>query len=463
MTKKELINDLTKGNVTKKLLTFAFPFMLSTLMQTAYSTADMVIVGRYVGSSGLSAVSTSSQFLWLTTSLCMGFTNGGQIIISQLLGAGRREDLQKTIGTIASTVVIVALFVTVFGLVFTKPILRLLSTPREAFGEAVIYLSIVFTGTVFTYGYNLVSSILRGMGDSKHPFIFVTIAAAANVVLDIILVAVLDWGVAGTAIATVFSQALSLFISIRFLYQNREVFGFDFKPRSFLIDWDYLGKLLRLAIPFAMQNSAICISMLFVNKFINQYGLTASATFGTGTRIEQLPWVVVAGIMMATATMVAQNMGAGQIDRIKKTVNIAAAISAVCAVVFMALYYFFPREIYSIFTSDPDVLDMAPMFMLALVVSLPATTMMCPYQAFIEGIGNAKLVMIIALLDGFVSRIIISLLLANVFNMGLMGWFLGYGLAAYVNTIISVIYYYSGIWKKRSAIVQAKEPQAAAF
>ena len=301
------------------------------------------------------------------------------------------------------------------------------------------------------------------MGDSKHPFIFVTIAAAANVVLDIILVAVLDWGVAGTAIATVFSQALSLFISIRFLYQNREVFGFDFKPRSFLIDWDYLGKLLRLAIPFAMQNSAICISMLFVNKFINQYGLTASATFGTGTRIEQLPWVVVAGIMMATATMVAQNMGAGQIDRIKKTVNIAAAISAVCAVVFMALYYFFPREIYSIFTSDPDVLDMAPMFMLALVVSLPATTMMCPYQAFIEGIGNAKLVMIIALLDGFVSRIIISLLLANVFNMGLMGWFLGYGLAAYVNTIISVIYYYSGIWKKRSAIVQAKEPQAAAF
>ena len=232
MTKKELINDLTKGNVTKKLLTFAFPFMLSTLMQTAYSTADMVIVGRYVGSSGLSAVSTSSQFLWLTTSCAWALQTAARLSSPSFWGrpAGR---FAKTIGTIASTVVIVALFVTVFGLVFTKPILRLLSTPREAFGEAVIYLSIVFTGTVFTYGYNLVSSILRGMGDSKHPFIFVTIAAAANVVLDIILVAVLDWGVAGTAIATVFSQALSLFISIRFLYQNREVFGFDFKPRSF--------------------------------------------------------------------------------------------------------------------------------------------------------------------------------------------------------------------------------------
>ena len=151
--------------------------------------------------------------------------------------------------------------------------------------------------------------------------------------------------------------------------------------------------------------------------------------------------------------MVAQNMGAGKIDRIKKTVNITAVISAVAAVIFMAIYYLFPREIYSLFTTDPEVLDMAPMFMLALVIALPATTMMCPYQAFIEGIGNATLVMIVALLDGFVSRIVICLILANVFHMGLMGWFLGYGLAAYVNTVICVIYYYSGIWKKRKAII----------
>jgi putative MATE family efflux protein len=457
---KELINDLTTGSVTKKLLTFAFPFMLSTLLQTAYSMVDMWVVGQFVGSAGLSAVSTSSQFIWLTTALCMGFTNGGQIIISQLVGAGRREDLQKTIGTIASTIFLVALFVTVLGLCITKPILRLLSTPAEAFGEAVSYLTIVFIGTIFTFGYNLVSSILRGMGDSRHPLMFVAIAAVTNLVLDILFVAVLGWSVAGAAVATVIGQAVSLTVSVRYLYKNRAAFGFDFKRQSFKIDRDYLKKLLRLALPFSMQNSAICISMLFVNKFINEFGLTASATFGTGTRIEQIPWVVVAGIMMATATMVAQNMGAGKTDRIKKTVNIAAAISAVSAVFFMAFYFFFPREIYSIFTSDPAVLDMAPMFMLALVVSLPATTMMCPYQAFIEGIGNAKLVMIIAFLDGFVSRIVISLLLSNVFGMGLMGWFLGYGLAAYVNTIICVIYYYSGIWKKRHALVQAGEPQA---
>ncbi len=455
---KEIINDLTTGSVTRKLLTFALPFMLSTLLQTAYSMVDMMIVGHFVGSAGLSAVSTSSQFIWLTTALCMGFTNGGQIIISQLVGAGRREDLKKTIGTVASALFIVALFVTVLGLFISKPVLRLLSTPPEAFDEAVGYLMIVFIGTTFTFGYNLVSAILRGMGDSRHPLMFVAIAAGTNLVLDYVFVALFGWGVAGAAVATIIGQAVSLAISIRYLYKNRAAFGFDFKRQSFRIDTGYLKKLLKLALPFAMQNSAICISMLFVNKFINQYGLTASATFGTGTRIEQIPWVVVAGIMMATATMVAQNMGAGKHDRIKKTVTIAAAVSAVAAVFFMTLYYFFPREIYSIFTSDPEVLEMAPMFMLALVVSLPATTMMCPYQAFIEGIGNARLVMIIALLDGFVSRIVISLLLSRVFNMGLMGWFLGYGLAAYVNTIICMIYYYSGIWKKRRALVPQEAP-----
>lgn len=453
--KKEIINDLTTGSVFKKLLTFAFPFMLSTLLQTMYSMVDMMVVGRFVGSQGLSAVSVSSQVIWLTTALCMGFTNGGQIIVSHLIGAGRKDELKKAIGTIAVSVFAVAVFVTVMGLIFTRPILLLLSIPADAYGEAVAYLSIVFLGTLFTFGYNLVSSILRGMGDSKRPLIFVAIAAVTNLVLDVVFIAFLGLGAAGAAIATVIGQALSLAIALRYLYKNREVFGFDFRLRSFRADKGHLKRLLKLGIPFALQNSAISISMLFVNKFINEYGLTASATFGTGTKIEQIPWVVVAGIMMACATMVAQNTGAGRTDRVRKTVSITAAICAVSAVFFMTVYFIFPREIYSIFTSDAEVLEMAPMFMAALVAAMPATTMMCPYQAFIEGIGNATLVMVVALLDGFVSRIIISLTLVHVFDMGLMGWFLGYGLAAYVNTIICMIYYYSGIWKKRKALIES--------
>lgn len=449
----QIINDLTAGSVTKKLIHFALPFIFSTLLQTAYGLVDMVIVGHFVGSEGLSAVSVSSQIIWMTTALCIGFTNAGQIIISQLIGSGQRDRLQKTIGTVTVSVFLIAAAVTVAGLSLTGPILRVMSVPPEAMSSAAAYLGVAFVGTVFTYGYNLVSSLFRGMGDSRHPLIFVAVAAASNLILDIIAVAILDWGAAGAALATVAGQAISLVLSVTYLYKNRAAFGFDFKLRSFRIDPPLFKMLVRLGIPFALQNAAISISMLFVNRFVNTYGVAASATFGTGTRIEQIPWIIISGVMMAGATMIGQNMGAGNQERMKKTVNISAVVCAVSAVVFMALFYLFPREIYSLFTNDEAVLDMAPMFMIALVVSLPATCMMCPYQAFMEGIGNAALVLFIALMDGFVSRIAISLLLAEVFHLGIMGWFLGYGLAAYVNTILSVAYYYSGIWKKRTSLV----------
>lgn len=449
---REIINDLTEGSVTKKLLRFALPFMLSTLLQTAYSMVDMIVVGQFVGKAGLSAVSISSQLTWLATALCIGFTNGGQIIISQLVGAGKRSELNRTIGTVASTVFIAALFITVLGLCIRNPVLRLLSTPDESFKEASSYLAIVFAGTVFTFGYNLVSSLFRGLGDSRHPLMFVAIAAVVNLILDYIFVALFDWRVAGAAVATIMGQAVSFVASVLYLYKRREMLGFDFRLSSFRIDFMRLKALIKLGIPFAINNAAVTISMLFVNKFINLEGVVASATFGTGTKIEQIPWIIGSGVMMACASMVGQNMGAGKIDRMKKTVHIGAIICAVTAVIFMVLFKLFPREIYSLFTQEGEVLDLAPMFMTALVVALPATCLMAPYQAFISGIGNAMLVMVIALLDGFVSRIVICLVLVKVFDMGLMGWFLGYGLAAYVNTIICVIYFYSGIWKKRKAL-----------
>ena len=218
---KEIIQDFTTGSIPKKLLHFAFPFMLSTLLQTAYGMVDMMVVGHYVGSSGLSAVSISSQTLWMTTALCMGFSNAGQIVIAQMLGAGRRKDLQKAIGTLALTLFGAAVLVTVLGMSLARPLLRLLQTPAESFEEAVSYLLIAFAGTIFTFGYNMVSAIFRGMGDSKHPLIFVIVAAVVNLILDLVAVAVFHMGVAGAALATIAGQGVSLVVSIIYLYRSR--------------------------------------------------------------------------------------------------------------------------------------------------------------------------------------------------------------------------------------------------
>jgi len=448
-----IINDLTTGSVPKKLILFALPFMLSMLLQTLYSTVDMVVVGQFIGSTGLSAVSISSQLIWLVTALCMGFTVAGQIVISQLVGAGKRTDLRVTIGTLICITAIGAVVLSVAGICLARPMLNLLNTPEEAYSRALGYLTIVFSGTIFIFGYNLVSAVLRGMGDSKHPFIFVVISSLTNLVLAYVFVGIFHWDVAGSAIATVMSQAVSFIISAVFLYKNRESFGFDFKLKSFRIDGRRLKQLTMLGLPLALQSCAISISFLFVNKFVNAYGLTASATFGTGTRIEQIPWVIVSGVQLACAAMVGQNMGAGKFDRAKKTVNTSIFISAASAFIFVLVFHFFPKELYSLFTSDVAVLEMAPMFMLVLTISVPATSLMCPYCAFIEGIGNANLTLFIALMDGFVTRILLSLLLDHVFHLGLMSYFLGYGLAAYVTTIIGAGYFYSGIWKKRKLLV----------
>ncbi|MBR5708735.1 MAG: MATE family efflux transporter [Oscillospiraceae bacterium] len=457
---REIINDLTTGNVTKKLIRFALPFMLSTLLQTAYAMVDMIIVGRVVGAPGLSAVGMSSQISWLATALCIGFSNGGQIIISQLIGAGKKDELNRTIGTVTSLVFIAAVLISVLGIVFRKPLLTVMSAPEESFDRAATYLLIVFAGMIFTFGYNLVSALFRGMGDSRHPLIFVAIAAVTNLILDYIFVAIFRWDVAGAAVATIAGQAVSFICSAAYLLRHKEQFGFDFKRESFRIDPERFKTLVKLGIPFALNNAAVTISMLFVNKFINQYGVVASATFATGTKIEQIPWIVGAGVMMGCTTMIGQNMGAGKVDRMKKTVRVGVVLCAITAVVFIALFRLFPRQIYQLFMSKSsdnyeEVLNMAPLFLKALSFALPATCLMCPYHAFASGIGNATLVMITALLDGFVSRIVISLLLAKVFGLGLYGWFLGYGLAAYVNTIICMIYYYSGVWKKRKAVFES--------
>lgn len=450
---KEIIVDMTQGSVAKLLVRFALPFMLSTLLQTLYSTVDTIVVGQYVGSAGLAGVSTAGQIMWLTMTLSMGVSTAGQILISQKIGVGDRDGLKRTIGTLFTSTAILAFLITFVGLLTARPLLELLDTPAEAMEGAVNYLVIIYIGTIFTYGYNLVSSILRGMGDSTRPLIFVAIAAGTNLILDLLFVAVFHMGTVGAAWATILGQAVSFLCSIVYLYRRKEAFSFDFKWKSFHLEGHTLGILVKLGIPLALQNSAISISMMFVNKFINQYGVAASATFGTGTRIEQFPWVVVNGIMMATVSMVAQNMGAGKIDRTKRAVHVGVIICVITTIIVCAIYLLFPEELYRLFIDDPEVLALAPSFMLALALSAPATTIMNPYCAFMQGIGNGGLTLLFALLDGFVTRILLSLFLANTLGMGLMGWFLGYGLAAYVNFILSAIYFYSGVWKKRKMLV----------
>lgn len=450
---KSMVTDLTQGSVFSNLVRLALPFMLSNLLQMLYSMIDMIVVGQYVGSTGLSAVTVSSQIIMLMTTIATGFASAGQVLISQQVGVGDPEGRQKTIGTLFSTLLLMAAVMTVVGLALYEPMLRLLQVPEESFPQAADYMLVCSGGIVFTYGYNSISAILRGMGDGKRPLVFIGIASLVNVVLDLLFVGPMGLQAAGAAWATIIAQAVSFLISVAYLYKKREAFGFDFKPGSFRIHKNILFILLRLGLPAALQHSAISISMLFINGFVNVYGLAASAAFGVGRRVEMIPNTLTMSVSMAVSAMVGQNMAAGEIKRSKQTVWYALGISLSISAVAFVCFALRPREVFAIFTQDSSVLELSGLLMTTILIGLPAFPIMHAFNPFIQGIGNARLSLIIGLSDGVVARIGLCLLFEKVLHLGLFGVLLGYTLATYVTAIPAMVYFLSGIWKKRKLLV----------
>ena len=450
---KTMINDLTVGSVGKQLLRFSFPFMLSNALQTVYNLVDMVIVGQIVGSTGLSAVSIGGMITWLLTCLAIGYASGGQIYISQLVGSGNHKELNRTIGTLFSVIAIFSLMITVLGIGFHKVLLDLLNTPAEALSQTADYVIVCSAGMFFVYGYNIVSAILRGMGDSKRPFLFIAIAAILNVILDLIFVGPLGLQSGGAALATVVSQTISFVISIIYLYRRRESFGFDFKLRSFAIDLGKFKSLSMLGLPLTVQTTAINVSMLYVTAGINSYGLVYSSVYGIGSKLQSIMFIITNSISTASASMFGQNLGAGKYDRVRKTFWYSNLICVVFFVVVALICLMIPEPIFRLFTADADVIAQASHFMGIHMVMFSGFALMTAGIALINGIGNGSLSLITALLDGVIVRIGLCILMAGPLGFGVWGYFWGNALAGFVSVIIGDYYYFSGLWKKRKLMI----------
>ncbi len=448
-----ITKDFTKGNIAKSLLYFTVPFMLSNALLVLYSTIDMMVVGNYVGTEGLSAVSQSSQIVNFAVMVCLGFSNAGQVLVAQALGAGKRGRLSSVIGTLFSLLVMFSIVLSLLLIGFKETIFDLMNimdpTTRAMAGD---YLVICGGGLIFTAGYNMVSSVLRGMGDSKRPLLFIVVASVINLVLDLLFTGLLGFGVAGAAWATIIGQAASFLFSIYYLYKKKEEFGFDFKTESFKIEKTHAKLIVSLGTPMAIQSGFINISMLFVNSLINMVSVEASATFGVGIRIDDIINKISQGIQYAAVPIISQNIAANDKERAVKTVHWAWIYSFAMTIFFMLLYLFFGRQLFMAFSDDVAVHEMSGTFISAILWMFPAFALMRGSGAFIQGIGNARLAMVLAILDGVVLRIGLSWLFGIVMGFGFYGFVLGYALAPYGYAIPSTIYFLSGIWKRRKIL-----------
>ena len=444
-----LIRDLTQGSVTRLLLIFAFPLLCSNLLQTVYNMVDMIVIGQFVGREGLSAVSIGGDMLHFLTFLVMGFSNAGQVILSQYIGAGNRDRIRGTIGTMFTVTFISAVGLTIVCYLGLDAFLHAMNTPAECFDYARQYGLTCVLGLVFIYGYNLVSAILRGMGDSKHPFIFIAVATVVNLVLDLVFVAGLGMGPFGAALATVIGQGVSFLWAIFYLYRHKESFGFDFKPASFKHDPEVLPKLIRLGLPMILQSAAINFSMLFVNSYINSYGVVASAVTGVGNKLGSITAVVTNALSTAGSSMVGQNLGAEKYHRVPKIIGVSMVIDLAFAVLLSFLTICFPRTIFGLFNSDPQVLDMSMTYIPVAVLLYVGFAMRSPFFALINGSGNAKLNLIVGLLDGVICRVGLAMLMGLAMGMGIMGFWLGNAFAGYMPFLIGGVYFLTGKWKRR--------------
>ena len=448
---KELIRDLTTGSVPGTLIRFALPLLLSGLLQMIYNMVDMIVVGRFVGTQGLSAVSIGGEVLQLITFVAMGFSNAGQILISRYVGENRRDRVGEMVATLFTLLMSLAVIIMIIFLFSYKGIINWLNTPEDIWEYTRQYSVTCIYGIFFIYGYNLVSAVLRGMGDSKHPFQFIAIASVINVILDILFVGPLHMGPMGAALATVIGQGVSFLFALRLLYRNREQIHFDFKPNHFRIYGSVIRPLLSLGIPMVIQSAAITFSMLFVNSYVNTYGTTAVAVTGVARKLETMIGVVSQAISSAGGAMVAQALGAGKTDRVPKVVFHALWIVAIPACIMAVITAFHPEWLFGLFSSDRAVLEMAVTYIpIALVQYLGA--MLRPANfALINGSGNSKLNLMVALLDGIVCRIGLALLLGIVWNWGIRGFWYGNALSGLVPFFIGGVYLLSGAWKSRAS------------
>lgn len=440
------VNRLTEGGITSTLVRFAMPYLAANFLQALYGAVDLLVIGWFCDSAAVSAVSTGTQITQIILSLVSGLTMGGTILIAQYVGAGKVGDAVDTISTMLTLFGVISLAMTAVMLLAASPLLMLMQTPEAAFGYALDYVLVTSAGTIFVIGYNAVSAMLRGLGDSRHPLIFVAIACVCNIVFDLVAVGVLGMGPGGAALATIISQGLSLFIAV--VYLMRHDFIFDFKPKSFHIHKPRALQLVKLGIPVSLQDTTVHISFMFIAAIVNTMGVTASAAVGICGRFDAFAMLPPMAFSGAISALTAQNIGAGQPERAKKTLHRSILLSFACSVVFFAWAQIAPESIMTLFQFDPEVTAAGAQYLRTFSVDFLLVAFVFCYNGFFNGCGCTRYTMF----NGIVSTLIIRVPLAFLFSNWMPDSLYGIGLAApiasVIGLVIHVIMMRTPIWRR---------------
>lgn len=444
--------DMTKGNEVGLLLRFALPMLVGNIFQQLYNMVDSIIVGKFVSSNALGAVGVVGNLNFLFFSLCLGLTSGIGILISQFFGAGKDDYVKKIIANSIYIITATGALMSIVGVAFAKPILTLMNTPEANMKDAVTYMQIVCGATIVVALYNGISSILRALGDSKTPLIFLIVASFINVGLDLLFVLVFHWGVAGAAWATVVAQLISSVGSVLFaLWKNPYL---QLEKRHFTTDSDIIKKSFQIGLPVAGQNALIAFSCVALQSVVNNYGSTVMAAYTATSRVEQLVQQPFGSLGTAVSTFAGQNAGAGKYDRVSTSCKKSTLIVLFFSLLMIAVMFLFGEPIVKLFVNESDVIAIGAKGLRITSLMYFALGMIYVMRGMLNGVGDAAYAMVNGLTE-VIGRIGFAYLLMAIPAIGMWGVWYTNGLTWILAGSAGVIRFFQGKWKTKSMVNEA--------
>jgi putative MATE family efflux protein len=448
------VQDMTEGNVVSLLVKFSIPMLIGNVFQQFYNMVDSIVVGRFVSANALGSVGVTGSLNFLMFSLCLGMSVGVGILISQYFGAKNDDHVKKTIANAIYIIAFTGIIMSIIGVVFARPVLQLLNTPKELLDDAVLYMQIVCGGTIAVAAYNGVSAILRALGDSKTPLIFLIVASIINVVLDLVFVIIFDLGVMGVGIATIISQGISAIGCILFAIRKNPYFKIEAEHRQ--VDWEIIRKCSIIGIPVAAQNAMIALSCVILQGVVNGFGPVVVAAFTATNRIEQLVQQPFNSLAAALSTFAGQNMGAGKLERVKQGFNKSVIIVIAFSLITLIAAQFGARYIMELFVKgEEEVIVLGAKAMKITSCFYFALGMIYVVRGLLNGAGDAMYSMLNGVME-VAGRVGFSKVLVMIPAIGLWGIWYTTGLTWFITGLASYIRYRQGKWINKS-LVKNKE------
>ena len=450
MDKRKGNTDLTEGKVWKVIVRFAVPLLVGNLLQQFYNITDSIIVGQFLGKEALAAVSASFFIYYFIISLVIGVGSGTTVVISQLFGAKQYQKVQLAFSSFFIFMLVGGIILSIAGIIFAEPVFRLTNTPEEVIPQAVAYFRIYIGGTFLFVTFNSIISILRGVGESVRPMLFILITTVLNIAFDLLFILVFKWGIEGAARATVVSQGIGMCIALAYVNNTHPLLSI--KKQDMLFDWKLFKESLKIGLPTSVQQCAIALGLIALLGIVNSFGTNTLTAYGAAGKIDTIITQAILTLSGALAAFCGQNIGAGRLDRVKKGVQFTMYTNIALGLLTFAAVYLFGNEMMRIFTKDIDVVAIGKEYLLIIGGFFIVHGALIVYNGALRGAGDTLFPMITSLVCLWLIRIPLAYYLSSWLGRNGIWWAIGISIT--IGLIVTFVYYKMGFWKRRRRIYE---------